>query len=219
MPKADVRARRRTWLVWLGVMLAPALAVQQSPAQAHLTKLNAAQASAAAQKALASHDAKTEAAPDDSEGQDFVLRTPGAENLAFLPGELTLGDQPDFSVTRMQCGIFVVSATGHVQYLPTVGAHYKPYSDCEQMDALGLSADLGSRPRLIAFFLLRALGANHYDTPFVLTWNKGTSQYQVDYPTSFWLAAAPRRHRPRGAPLAGNAEVAAARALEMVLGE
>ena len=172
--------------------------------QARLVHLSAAQAGTAAQKIVAATTSDKEPTPDTESGQNFVLRAPGAEDLILMPGELQVNPPAKSTETQMQCGLFLLNRNGKAQYLPVVGPDYKPYSWCERLDGIGLSADLALRPSLILVFLLRAAGGNHYHMPFVLTWDAGSSGYKVDYATSFQLAKLPNGDTVAGArrPLA-----------------
>ena len=155
--------------------------------QAHLIPLSKAQADEAGES-IVSGVSETQAIPDTGNAQGFVLRAAGAQDLTLVPGELSIDTPAKADTIQMQCGLFTLNPQGKSHYVPVIGPDYKPYSWCEQLDAMGLTADTGPRPRLILVFLLRTLSGNHDDTPFLLVWDPAASTYKVDYPASSWLA-------------------------------
>jgi hypothetical protein len=170
---------------------------QGSGREARLLPLTAAQSRAAADRIAAGKDASG-AIPDVEARQSFVLRAPGAEDLTLVPGELQVEHPVKPAETQQQCGLFQLDAQGKAVYVSVVGPDFKPYSWCERLQGLGLAGDPGVKPRLIAVYELRAASGNHYDMPFVLGWSAAQGDYQVDYPTSFWLVK-----QPGGSTIAG----------------
>ncbi len=167
-----------------GIVLSGA---QTLGSRARLERLSNVQARAAADK-IVNNSPGTPATPDDGNGQNFVLRAAGAEDLIILPGELSVKtDGKSLSTIEMQCGIFTLDNKGQARYVSVIGPDYKPYSWCEQLNALGTADDAGPRPRLIAEFYVRALSGDHYNYSFVLAWNPTASAYQVDRKASDWL--------------------------------
>ncbi len=115
----------------------------------------------------------------------------------LVPGELSVAHPAKPAEIQQQCDLFQMDARGKAVYVSVVGPDFKPYSWCEQLQGLGLANDPGAKPRLIAVYALRSAAGNHYDMPFVLNWSAAQGDYQVDYPTSFWLV-----HQASGSTIA-----------------
>ncbi len=109
--------------------------------------------------------------------QVFTLKAQGAPDLLVIP-ILFWGDRllPNF-----QCGTYFVTDKNVRYYVSAIGPNFIGGSqDCDVVIAAGTMTDSGSRPRLIFIFKARAMGGNHYNVPFVFSWDERTMRYHLD---------------------------------------